>query len=390
VSPVATHLGFTSPTSPLSSGSTRNLTVAVLDANGGTVTSSSAAITVSQTSGSGTITGLPATVNAVNGEATVPVKGTKAGPVTLQATASGLTSATTSFTVAPGPADHLVFAAAPDLASGTATDLTVELRDANDNLATSSAATVAFGQAAGSGTVSGLGAGDAAAGVATKHVTGVTAGPVTIEATAGGLAPVSAAFTVVPGPADHLSFTSPASNVGSGAQRSVAAEVRDANQNRVATNFTTITFTKLSGAGTVIGLPAGVTTLAGTAATNVTGFVAGPITIQAAAPGLASGTTAFTVAPGPARRTVTLRRAGHKLSGKVRAASSVCTAKVPLRLQIRARGAKHWRTLKRLHTSRAGSFATRIKRAARYRVATPLSPGCAAARSKTLKVGRLT
>jgi hypothetical protein len=329
-------------------------------------------------------------VNAVNGEATVPVKGTKAGPVTIQATTSGLTSATTSFTVAPGPADHLVFAAMSDLTSGTAADLTVELRDANDNLAASTAAAVAFGQAAGSGAVSGLGASDAAAGVATKHVTGLTAGPVTIEATAGGLAPVSVAFTVVPGPADHISFTSATTDVASGAQRSLAAEVRDANQNRVATNFTTITFTKLSGAGTVIGLPVGVTTLAGTAATAVTGFVAGPISIQAAAPGLAVGTTSFAIAPGPARRTVVLKRSGHKLSGKVRASSSACKVKVPLRLQIRARGAKHWRTLKRLHTSRAGSFATRIKRTARYRVTTPLAPGCAAASSKTLKVGRLT
>jgi hypothetical protein len=310
--------------------------------------------------------------------------------VAIDAAASGLTSATSTFSVLPGAADHLVFTRAPDVISGSAVDLDVELRDANDNLAATSLTGVTFRQTSGAGTVGGLGSSVAAAGVATRRVTGVSAGSVTLEAAAAGLAPVSATLTVFPGAADHLSFTGPTLALASGAQRQVVAEIRDASENRVPTGFATITFTKTAGAGTVVGLPVGVPALAGTAATNVTGFVAGPITIQAAAPGLRPGTTTFTIAPGPARRTVVLKRAGHRLSGKVRAAVGACRAKVPLRVQIRPRGAKHWRTLKRLRTSRAGSFATRIRRPARYRATTPLSPGCAAATSKTIRVARLT
>jgi hypothetical protein len=169
----------------------------------------------------------------------------------------------------------------------------------------------------------------------------------------------------------------------------VVAEIRDGNENRVASSFTTITFTKTGGAGTVVGLPSAVMPLAGVAGTNVTGLVGGPLTITAAATGLHPGTTSFTIAPGPARRTIALKRVGRKLSGKVRSKASTCTNKVQVRLQIRSHGAKRWRTFRRLRVTRGGSFKARIGRAASYRAVAPLTPGCAAARSKALNVRRL-
>jgi hypothetical protein len=194
---------------------------------------------------------------------------------------------------------------------------------------------------------------------------------------------------VLPGAADHLSFTSPATTLASGAQRQVVAEIRDANENRVTSSFATITFAKTGGAGTVAGLPSPVMTLAGVAATGVTGLAAGPITITATATGLRPGTTSFTIAPGPARRTIALKQVGRKLSGRVRSRSSVCTNTAQLRLQIKSHGAKRWLTFRRLHATRSGSFKVRIRRAASYRAVAPLIPGCASARSKALNVRRL-
>jgi hypothetical protein len=317
------------------------------------------------------------------------VTGKRTGPVTIDATASGLTAAATSFNVLPGAADHMVFTAAPDVISGSAVDLTVELRDANDNLATSSPVSVAFGQTAGAGSVAGLGSSAATAGAATRHVTGVTAGPVTIQATAGGLAPVSATLSVFAGPADHLSFTSPTSALPSGTQRRLVAEVRDANNNRVDSSLATISFAKTAGSGSVTGVPVSAMALAGVAGVDVTGLAGGPITISAAASGLTTGTTQFTIAPGPVRRTIALKQAGRRLSGKVRSKSPVCTTKVQLRLQIRPRAAKRWRMYKRVTTTRKGTFKVKIRRAASYRAVVVLRPGCAAAHSKRLTVRSL-
>jgi hypothetical protein len=386
----ASRLVFTSPPSSVASGTTKLLTVEVRDTSDNVVTTdNTTAVTFAQTAGSGSVTAPGTATAAVGGVAQKTVTGAHMGPVTIAATASGLTGATISFDVLPGAADHLVFTRAPDVISGSAVDLTVEVRDANDNVAATSPTAVAFRQTSGAGTVSGLGSSVAAAGVATNHVTGVTAGPVTIAATAAGLAPISTAFMVLPGAADHVSFTSPTATLASGAQRQVVAEIRDANENRVSTSFAAITFTKTAGAGTVLGLPAAVMPLAGVAGTSVTGLAGGPVTITAAATGLRSGTTRFTVAPGPARRTIALKQAGRKLSGRVRSKPSACTNKVQLTLQIRSHGKKRWRALTRLHATRRGSFKLRIRRAASYRAVAPLIPGCASARSKTLNVRRL-
>jgi hypothetical protein len=129
--------------------------------------------------------------------------------------------------------------------------------------------------------------------------------------------------------------------------------------------------------------------LNGVAGINVTGLAGGPISIAAAASGLTGATTQFTIAPGPVRRTIALKQAGTRLSGKVRSRSTRCTAKVQLRLQIRSRGAKRWRTYERVKTTRKGTFRAKIRRAASYRVVVALTPGCAGAHSKRLTVRSL-
>src|SRR6185437_14877536 len=101
----ASQLGFTSSTSSVASGSTKTLTAAVQDAGGNTISSDNSTIVVfSQTAGAGSVTGL-GTATASSGIASLTVTGTVAGSVTTQAAkqGGGLTTATSTFSVTPGP-----------------------------------------------------------------------------------------------------------------------------------------------------------------------------------------------------------------------------------------------------------------------------------------------
>ncbi len=331
----ATHVTVTSSTANLASGSARTLTAEVRDANENVLTAdNSTSVTFAKTAGAGTLTGLGA-ATAASGVASKAVTGSVAGSITITASAAGLTSGTTTFTIDPGPADHLTFTSSTtNLAAGSARMLTAEVRDAANNAVTSDNSTsVTFAKTAGTGTVTGLGAATAASGVASKAVTGQTAGSITITASAAGLTSGTSTFTVVIGPADHVTVTSSTANLASGAARTLTAEIRDAGDNLISSdNSTLVTFAKTAGAGTVTGLGAA-TAASGIASKAVTGSVAGSITITASAAGLTSGTTTFTVVPGAADHltftssTANLTSgAGRTLTAEVRdAANNVLT-----------------------------------------------------------------
>ncbi len=158
-----------------------------------------------------------------------------------------------------GAADHLTFTSSTaNLASGGARTLTAEVRDAAGNLLTGDNTTsVTFAKTSGAGTVTGLGAATATAGVASKPVTAALAGSITITASAGVLTSGTTTFTIDPGAADHVTVTSATSNLASGSARTLTAEVRDAAGNVLTgDNATSVTFAKTSGTGTVTGLGA--------------------------------------------------------------------------------------------------------------------------------------
>ena len=92
-----------------------------------------------------------------------------------------------------------------------------------------------------------------AGGVATKTVTGVLAGNVTMEATGTGLTTGTlGAFTVVHGAAAEIALSGATSNLTSGATRVLTATIRDAAGNTVTSdNTTVVSFAQASGAGTV-------------------------------------------------------------------------------------------------------------------------------------------
>ncbi len=316
----ADHLTITSSTANLASGATRDITAEVRDANGNLrTTDNSTSITFTKTSGTGTVTGL-GSPTAVNGVATDTVSGVAAGSITLTAHSGLLTDGTTTFTIVPGVADHLtITSTTTNLASGTTRDITAEVRDTNGNLlAGDNSTSVSFSKTSGAGTVTGLGSAAAVNGVATDTVTGVLAGSITLTAHSGLLTDGTTTFTIVPGTADHLTITSSASNLSSGATRGITAEIRDANNNLITTdNSTSVSFSKTGGTGTVTGLgPA--TASAGVATDTVTGVLAGSITLKAHSGSLTDGTTTFTVVPGAADHLTITSAATNLASGTTR------------------------------------------------------------------------
>ncbi|MDQ3178645.1 MAG: Ig-like domain-containing protein, partial [Actinomycetota bacterium] len=119
-------------------GAAHTLTATIKDGNGNTATDdNSTVVTFAKTSGAGTVTGLGTAV-ASAGVATKSVTNRLAGAIDLEATASGLTTGTASYTIVVGPvsaADSTVNAA-PTSAQNNGTDtttITVTALDAGGN-----------------------------------------------------------------------------------------------------------------------------------------------------------------------------------------------------------------------------------------------------------------
>ena len=129
----------------------------------------------------------------------------------MEATSGGLTTGVLgAFNVVHGAAaDIALTGATTDLNSGGTRVLTATIKDAAGNTVTSDNTTVVdFAKASGAGTVSGTGTDTAVAGVATKTITGVLAGSVSMEATSTGLTTGTlGAFTVVHGAAADIVLT---------------------------------------------------------------------------------------------------------------------------------------------------------------------------------------
>src|SRR5207244_4505321 len=158
---------------------------------------------------------------------------------------------------------------------------TATIYDLNDNLVDSgpdATLVVTFAKDAGAGNVSVLGTQAATAGVATKTVTGTTAGSVTLKGTSGAVAAGALlTFAVTHGGADHIDLTGSTADLTSGTTRLVTATIYDLNDNLVDSGpdaTLVVTFAKDAGAGNVSGLGTA-TASNGVATKTVTGTTAG-------------------------------------------------------------------------------------------------------------------
>jgi hypothetical protein len=239
----ATQLAFGTQPSNSAAGAAIAPAVAVVvqDAYGNTVTDATQPVTIAlethpagaalmgtlvrtPSSGVATFTGLSLTT-AGNG-------------YTLSATEGSLTPITSApFDVTPGAASQLVFAVQPaSIVAGQpfTPSVAIDIEDSYGNLLTASTASVTLSLAAGptGATLSGTLTQDAVAGVAMfAGVSVQTAGPgCTVLATSGSLTATSTAFSVTPGPASQLAFTSEPSGITAGTTMMPAVTVTAEDQ----------------------------------------------------------------------------------------------------------------------------------------------------------------
>ena len=237
--------------------------VQVRDAAGNLVNTSTASVTASIASGTGTLVGT-ATVAAVNGVATfssLRIDGT--GAHTLTVASAGLTSATSAaFTVTLPAATKLTLTTQPSAtaASGVAfvTQPVVQLRDAANTAVSQSGVVVAVAIATGGGTLGGATATTDANGVATFSALSIsgTNGPRTLTFSASGLTAVTSGTITVTTPPTQLTITtqpSASSTSGSTLGQQPVIQLRDASNGAVAQAGVAVTVAIASGGGTLGG-----------------------------------------------------------------------------------------------------------------------------------------
>ncbi len=241
--------------------------VTVQDANGNTVTGSTASVTLTLTTGTGTLGGT-ATMDAVAGVANFSGKGLNINLAgtnkVLTATSGVLATATTSpaFTITPGAASTIAVNAgngqSATAGSAVATDPSVLVTDANGN--PKSGVSVTFAVATGGGSITGGTQTTDASGIATvtSWTLGATAGANSLTATSAGLtgSPVTFTATGTVGGAAKLAFTtqpSASTVAGSAFATQPVVTVQDANGNTVTGSTASVTLTLSTGTGTLGG-----------------------------------------------------------------------------------------------------------------------------------------
>ena len=182
-----------------------------------------------------------------------------------------------AFTVVHGAAADIALTGSTPTSPRRDPRLTATIQDAAGNTVTSdNTHRRRLLQGSGTGSVSGSGNATAASGVATKTITGVLAGSVTMEATAGGLTTGTlGAFTIVHGAAAQIALAGSTANLTSGATRVLTATIQDAAGNTVTSdNSTVVAFAQASGAGSVTGT-GNDTGASGVATKTITGALGG-------------------------------------------------------------------------------------------------------------------
>ncbi len=292
--------------------------VAAQDAQGNTLASFTGAATaaIGTNPAGGTLSGTTSVV-AAQGIATFSALALDraASGYTLLLSAGGINVTTAAFTIAPGAARQLAFAAAPTSATaGAALNPAVQVaaRDSIGNVATAFTGnvTVALGANPGGGSLGGTLTQQAVAGVATFNNLTInrTGAGYTLTASATNLTDAtSAPITVTSGAATQLLITTqPAvsGNSGGALLQQPAVDVRDAGGNVITQAGVLVTATVASG-------PAGASLANATATSDnqgratfsgltITGRV-GAYTLQFTAPGLAADTsTTITLGAGAA------------------------------------------------------------------------------------------
>jgi len=296
----ATHFSVAGFPSPVTAGTPGTFTVTALDSNNniafgytGTATFSSSDAQATFAPASYTFLAADKGVHTFSNGATLKTAGTQS----ITATQGAITGTQSGIVVNASAATKLALGGSTaDLASGSTRVLTATIQDANGNTVTSgpnSTLNVTFAKTGGTGTVTGLGSTNAVAGVATLTVTGNAVGPVTITASATGLAPGTGnpiSFNVVAAAASRLVITGSATQTA-GTTQNLTITAKDGSGN-IDTNYTgdkTLTFSGANASTSPVTSPT-VTSKTGTAvnfgtATTIT-FSNGVATVSGSSNGV--------------------------------------------------------------------------------------------------------
>lgn len=260
----ASKLGITTAANGAISGSAFSTqpVVAIQDAGGNTVTSSTLAVTAAVSSGA-TLVGTT-TVTASSGVATftnLGITGTASTAYTLTFTASGVSGISQNVTI-PGAAVGLVVVTAPaGAANGVAftTQPQIAINDGSGNRVTSSTANVTVSVSTGA-TLVGTTTVPATAGLATFTNLGITGSPgipYTLTFASTGLTSITATVTPVVGPGSKLAVTTQAAGATSGVAFTTQPQVtvQDTGSHTVSTSTASVTATVSTGA-TLVGTAA--------------------------------------------------------------------------------------------------------------------------------------
>ncbi len=302
--------------------------VTIQDIGGNTVTTSTASVSVAQTSGTGLSCTGGLSKTASSGVATFlgcKVSGT-AGSYTLTASSTGLSSVNSNpYTITPGAAAKLVFTNQPNGGqSGVAwtQQPAVSVEDNWNNVVTSSTASISLTPISGLSCTGGLSQ-TAVSGIATFsgcQIAG-TAGSYTLTASASGLSPAtSSSFNITAGTASQLVFTHQPNGGQSGVAwtQQPAVAVKDAWGNTVLTSTASITIAPTTGLTCTGGLTkAAVNGVATFAGCKISG-TAGSYTLTASSGGLSPATSnSFNITAGAASKLVFTTAPGGGTHGTV-------------------------------------------------------------------------
>ncbi len=280
------------------------VTVRVFDANGNPLTTSVTVVTLTIASGPSTTLSGGGAVNDSAGLATYNALSIHtAGTYTLQASASGATSVTSSsFVVSPGALSALVFSMEPPATTtaGSPFSVTVQLQDQYGNVLTGDNSTsIALALASNPGGDSYAGNSTlATAGAATFSVTLMKVGTgYTLQASAGGKSVTSTAFDVTTGTESKLAFVDQPVDVPQGMPLgTVSVEIQDASGNRITSDNSTVVSLSISicGGSVVVGsqtASSGLATFARPASSFDFYTVATGLQLQASGAGLMAATS---------------------------------------------------------------------------------------------------
>jgi ribosomal protein S6E (S10) len=325
----ATKLAVTVQPSAVASGAAiaPDVQVAVQDALGNTVTTSTAAITLAITGGTGTagaLLGGTLTQAAVNGVATFPnltIDKVGAG-YTLTASAGGLTSVTSApFSVTVGAAAKLAFTVQPSAASAGAViapAVQVTVQDAQGNTVTGSTADVTLAITGGTGTAGAVLGGTLPQAAFTNLTIDLVGSGYTLTATATGLTDATSSAFINAGTPAQLAFTVQPGLTAAGAAitPAVVVAVQDAQGNTIPGSTANVTLAITGGTGTVGAVLGGTLTHAAvngvaTFANLTINLVGAGYTLTATSGGLTNATSVpFNIQAGaPAKLAVTVQPA---------------------------------------------------------------------------------